>query len=634
MQTERSPRRIHLLAESVARQIAAGEVIDRPSSVVRELIDNSLDAGSSEISVSLTGGGIAALRVVDNGTGMTLPDLELCHLPHATSKIETAEDLAAVRSLGFRGEALSSIAACSRLTITSRSAGPAPAHRLTVEGGKLVALEEAKGNPGTVVEAADLFYAIPGRRRFLKNPSAETALCRTVLLDKALPFPGTAFRLFVDGELKIFLPAAASDRTDGSGAGAGSAPPSRGTSLLDRVAAAYPAAAPRELLHLFEGEGTGFSLTLVAGGPSLSRRDRRYIQIFVNNRRIAEFGLVQAIEYGFSELFPGGSYPVAFLFLNIDPALVDFNIHPAKREARFRTLPEIHHTLVELIKSEAGRFSLSFDRPRFGSEHALAPIRGGGPAERSSTGRRPEAGGTTSPSSFGRPAASDNLFAADSANAVSAWRGLRSIREGLGAGAPAVPEGAPALEHGAAAGGDESSPRYYGQLFGLFLIVQAGERLFLIDQHAAHERLLFDRLVAQARTVQPLLIPITFDVNPDEEALLSRNRASYAELGISIEPAGEGRFRLLALPQAAEALAREVIEFVKSARGASANLMQELYATIACRAAVKEGDTVDDMTARELVAGAFKLDNARCPHGRPIWHELSREELYRLVGRT
>ena len=601
MQAEGPGRRIHLLSESVARQIAAGEVIDRPSSVVRELIDNSLDAGSSEVSVSLTGGGIASIRVVDNGFGMALADLELCHLPHTTSKIETAEDLAAVRSLGFRGEALSSIAACSRLTITSRSAASGPAHRLSVEGGKLIAIEEAKGNPGTVVEAADLFYAIPARRRFLKNPSAETALCRTVVLDKALPFPGTAFRLFVDGEMKLFLP------------------PADGLSLLERVAAAYPAAAPRELLHLFEGEGAGFSIALVAGGPSLARRDRRHIHIFANDRRIAEFGLVQAIEYGFSDLFPGGSYPVAFLFLTVDPALIDFNIHPAKREARFRTLPEIHHALVELIKSQTGRFALAFDRPRTGSE--------------SEASRAPRAGSALRSSSFGRPASGDSVFVADSAGAPAAWRELRPIRDVLDAGAPGATAG-PAGSDEAAGQREASPPRYYGQLFGLFLIVQAGDRLFLIDQHAAHERLLFDRLVAQAKTIQPLLIPITFDVNPDEEALLARNSASYAELGISIEPAGEGRFRLLALPEAAEGLAYEVIEFVKNARGASGNLMQELYATIACRAAVKEGDAVDAVTARELIAGAFKLANARCPHGRPIWYELSREELYHLVGRT
>ena len=579
-------------------------MIDRPSSVVREFVDNSLDAGSTEISVSLTGGGIASIRVVDNGSGMTLQDLELCYLPHATSKIETAEDLAAVRSLGFRGEALSSIAACARLTVTSRSAGPAPAHRLSVEGGKLIGLDEAKGNPGTIVEAADLFYAIPGRRRFLKNPSAETGLCRSVVVDKALPFPGTAFRFFVDGEMKLFLP----QTGDGPTVAAGEGAPSGGRSLLERVAAAYPAAAPRELLHLFEGEGSGFSIALAAGGPSLSRRDRRYMQIFVNNRRITEFALVQAIEYGFSELFPGGTYPVAFLFLSVDPALIDFNIHPAKREARFRTLPEIHHALVELIKAETGRFSLAFDRPRTPGE----------------SGPNREPGADHAPHlPFAPPAAGGRLFVADSARPADRWRELPPLREAL------TPDASAEATVGAVV-----PPRYHGQLFGLFLIVEAGDRLFLIDQHAAHERLLFDRLVAQPKASQPLLIPLTFEVNPDEEALLAGNRASYAELGIAVEPAGGGRFRLLALPEGAEGLASEVIEFVKSARGAAGNLMQELYATIACKAAVKEGDEVDALTARELVAGAFKLDNARCPHGRPIWYELRREELYRFVGRT
>ncbi len=595
-QNEGSGRRIHLLSESVARKIAAGEVIDRPASVVRELLDNSLDAGASEIAVSVSGGGIASIRVVDNGRGMTREDLELCCLPHATSKIETAEDLAVVRSLGFRGEALASVAACARLAITSRAALEGPAHRLTVEGGKLIALEEAKGNPGTVVEAGDLFYAIPGRRRFLKNPSAESSLCRAIFLDKALPFPGATLRFFVDGEMKSFLPATAH-------AAAARADDFTAEGLLERVAGAYPAAAPRELLHLFTGEGSGFSIALVAGGPALSRRDRRYIQTFVNNRRISEFALVQAIEYGFSELFPGGTYPVGFLFLSVDPGLVDFNIHPAKREARFRSLPEIHHAVVELIKAETGRFSLAFDRP---------------PAAEASGAQAGAAPARSDPASSRDPGSpSGALFVADRAHGLADWSGLKPIREAIEAQGPPPEEGL----------------RYHGQLFGLFLIVETGERLFLIDQHAAHERLLYDRLVARHGGAQPLLLPLTFEVNPDEEALLARNRASYAGLGIDLEPAGEGRFRLLALPEAAEGLAEEVIEFVKSARGDAGNLMQELYATIACRAAVKEGDAIDALSARELITGAFRLENARCPHGRPIWYELSRDELYRLVGR-
>lgn len=591
--------RIHLLSESVARRIAAGEVIDRPAAVVRELLDNALDAGATEIALYVNGGGIASIRVVDNGAGMSGADLELCSLPHATSKIEHDEDLYAIRSLGFRGEALSSIAACARLTITSRAPGAPTAHRLRVEGGKRLSIEECQGNQGTVVEAADLFYAIPGRRRFMKSPAAETGLCRTVFLDKALPFPECSFRLFVDGEMKLFLPAAApADRGPEV-----ESPDGRGARLLARVASAYPSVAPRELLHSFAATHPTFSIALVAGGPSLSRRDRRSIQLFVNRRRINEYSLVQAIEYGFSPLFPGGTFPVAFLFLEVDPQLVDFNIHPAKREVRLRTLAEIHHEVVELIRSETKRFSLAFRDREVGYSH--------------------EGSGWLS--------AREVPPAPDRQRRPPDWRELRPLDELRAVTAPARDApGTRPREDGPA----EQPLRYYGQLFGLFLIVAVDDRLFLIDQHAAHERLIFDRLSTARTAAQPLLIPILFEVTSDEQELLLRRRSAFERLGIALEQADEGRFRIVALPEAAAELSAEIIEFVKSARGDDATLLRELYATIACRAAVKEGDSMEAATAIELAVGAFQLEDARCPHGRPIWHELSREQLYRLVGRT
>ncbi len=586
METSDPRTSIRVLPDSVARKIAAGEVIDRPLSVVRELLDNAIDAGAGEIALYLRDGGVSSVRCVDNGTGMTKEDLELCWLAHATSKIETEDDLYRLRSLGFRGEALSSIATCSKLLITSRRSEAAAAFTLRVEGGRLVSLGESQGSVGTIVEVADLFFAIPGRRKFLKGPSAETGLCRSMFLDKALPFPAASFKLFVDGVMKLYLPHAGG---------------ARGAALKERCVAAH--GLPSGLLRVMEMRGSGFSATVIAGGPSLYRRDRRQIQIFVNSRRIYEFGLIQAVEYGFGGLLPGGHFPVAFVFLEIDPSLVDFNIHPAKREARLRNLPEIHHALVELIRRDLGPFALSF-------------------------GASPGKPGAPTPSPDGIPQAALGLVAAEPEVDFGAWRTLPSARAVAG-------EGTQDLESSGvpAPAARSSEIRYFGQAFGLFLLAEVGERLFLVDQHAAHERLLFEEMRSRRGAVQSLLVPRAFEASEDEEEALAAGRERYEALGISARRVSEGRWEITRLPEACLSHEESVVEFLLGLRGTVGDLERELFATVSCRAALKEGDPLDALGARELIAGVFGLEDARCPHGRPIWFELSRADLYRLVGR-
>ena len=293
-------RRIRILREEVSRKIAAGEVIDRPFSIVRELLDNAIDAGASAIDVYLEAGGLSRVRVVDDGAGMGRDDLELCWKPHATSKIESEDDLLKVSSLGFRGEALSSIAVCSRLSITSATDPSEPALRLEVLGGELRGVEECPGRKGSVVDVAELFYNFPARRKFLRSVSAESSLCRSIFLDRAVAHPSIAFRLYGEGELKLSLPAAAP---------------------LERISLAYGQKLDSRLLVESSAEGSGFRVRIDAGRPELRRRDRKLIQVFVNRRRVAEFSLMQAVEYGFAGYVPGGWYPVAFVFVEIDPAL-------------------------------------------------------------------------------------------------------------------------------------------------------------------------------------------------------------------------------------------------------------------------------------------------------------------------
>ncbi|GAB4368790.1 MAG: DNA mismatch repair endonuclease MutL [Spirochaetales bacterium] len=570
---------IRVLRESVARKIAAGEVIDRPASAVRELIDNALDAGSTEIVLHITGGGIDSIRVVDNGCGMSAEDLELCWLPHATSKIESEDDLLHIRSLGFRGEALSALANVSRLEILSRPAEEEVGNRLVVHGGQLVSLGAHATRPGTVVTVSDLFFAIPARRRFLKRPSTETNLCRNTFLEKALPFPDREFKLFIEGKLSQFLPA---------------------STLTERISQAYPEETRGTTLHELVGSGSGFQFRLVTGSPEAYRKDRKHLQLYVNHRRIWEYSLLQVIEYTFSSYLPGGTFPVCYLFLEIDPQWVDFNIHPAKREARIRNTEDIRKRIAEVLSSflvSEGRRSIrsplvtGYDAPGGQSTLWLGEKRDAYPTDAYPNSRA----GFESPNSF-----------------------------------PAEPVPAPSTSVSAA---PESAPFLYkGQVFGLFLLVEWKDRLFLVDQHAAHERFIYDAL-ARDRVSQSLLLPLEFPVEPDEERRLEENASSVQPLGIGIEKVQPGVWALTALPAAYRGAEEEVVSLLRSQTGTQEVLKQELFARIACRKAVKDGDRINPLSAYEILQYVFNLENPRCPHGRPLWVEVSREDLFRGVRR-
>jgi len=597
-------RTVKLLRDSVARKIAAGEVIDRPNSVVRELLDNSIDAGSTEISLYLENGGISRIRVVDNGCGMSPEDLKLCYLPHATSKIESEEDLLSIKSLGFRGEALSSISTCTRMEVISRQQSSETAFRLIVHGGKEIAVEEWRGSQGTIIDASELFYSIPARKKFLKRSSAETTMCVKTFLEKALPFPGISFRLYTDGKMKLFLPA--SDRKE-------------------RILAAWKGLFNPSLLHMIGGEEEGFKITLVAGRPELNRKDRRYIQIFANNRRIDEYSFIQAVQYGFNDALPGGVFPVCFVFIEVDPHLVDFNIHPAKREARFRNQPAIHHKIVEVIKDFLAEYTFRFrTTPReavqeiFTDDEMKSPSRA--PLAKKTSWRE---WGNPSPAAINR-----NFDNGHGTGYKQIQRPERSVSEKMNQFTPIVEK--EGISHREAF----DSIRYMGQIMDLFLLAEYDDRLFIVDQHAAHERILFEKFKKTANTVQELLIPIDFETDEAEEKNLIRNREKYKDLGIGLEQKEPGLWQMTAIPKSAVNMESDIIEFLKNQKGSLGELEKGLYATMSCRGAVKDGEPVDSVSAIELIKGAFQFESARCPHGRPIWFELSKKELFELVGRT
>ena len=566
--TRPQSRRIRILRDEVSRKIAAGEVIDRPFSIVRELLDNAIDAGALAIDVYLEAGGLGRVRVVDDGAGMDPEDLALCWQPHATSKIETEDDLLRVSSLGFRGEALSSIAVCSRLEVVSCPGGNEPAQRLEVRGGRRVSMEACRGRKGTVVDVTELFFNYPARKKFLRSVSAESGLCRSVFIDRAVAHPGIAFRLFSDNEMKLSLPVA---------------------EALDRIALAYGQLLDARLLRNARGETATFTVTMIAGLPPLRRRDRKLLQCFVNGRRVSEFSLMQAAEYGYAGHMPGGWHPVAFVFVTIDPDLIDFNIHPAKKEVRFRNLPEVHKAVVDaarhLLASEPG-LPASAPVPAHVRDAVLPTIHAFHPPVHAAPG-----------SPLPQPRGFPQARAADPVPAPTA-----------------------------------DDIRFLGQVFGVFLVFELPGRILLLDQHAAHERIIFERLGARALALQEMLFPLCFDVSEDEEVRILGAAEELEGMGIAVRRTGARAFELTALSPDFQTLGEErLVELVRGVGGEQ--WKYSLRASAACRMAIKEGDRVDPLMAHELCAGALELPVPRCPHGRPIWHELSEETLLRMVDR-
>ena len=551
---------IKVLREQTVKRIAAGEIIDRPHSLCRELLDNALDAGSTAISLELESGGLSRVRVVDNGLGMNEADLRLCVLPHATSKISTDADLFSLRTLGFRGEALSSIGACARLEITSRTADSEYARCLVVEGGRASAPEPCRGNPGTVMDVTGLFARMPARRQFLKSPSAESAMCRSVFLDKALPFPGVRFHLQVDGRTRDTMPE---------------------QDLASRIRTAYGSLIRTARLERLEAAGEGYAVTVIAAGPEIGRKDRRLLQVFVNGRRIHHYPLHHAVEYAYSPALPGGVFPCCFLFVEIDPALVDFNVHPTKREARIRNLAELHRGVTRRLSEFLTSFRITVPEPN--------------------------------QASAGPPTESDLIFP------------LRPT--------PGSDRASTAVAPSSAAGPRDY--RYLGQIFGLFLVVERDDGLLLIDQHAAHERLIYEELRSRPPVRQDLLMPISFDVSRAERDRLVQNEPALRSLGLVLEWIGGDTVEVAA---ASEALSRvpegELVELLKGLDGGVERLRHELLSRAACRSAVMDGQELDPDTAHRIIRGALQLHDARCPHGRPVWYALERNQLFRLVGRT
>ena len=600
--------RIHALPDLLVSQIAAGEVVERPASVLKELVENSLDAGATRIDVQLEEGGVRLIRVADDGGGVERDDLPLALARHATSKIASLADLERVASYGFRGEALASITAVARMTVTSRTAAAGHAWRI---GNAAGAVEPAALAAGTVIEVADLYYNTPARRKFLKSEATEFAHCDEVLRRMALARPGVAFSLLHNRAVKRRLVATDSERR-----------------LREILGADFFA----HSRNVDVGAGP-LRLTGCAALPAYSRAGRDEQYFFVNGRFVRDKLLAHAARAAYADVLHGSRHPAYALFLELDPAAVDVNVHPAKTEVRFRDGRGVHQFVFHALTRALAELLAAVKA----APGAVAPGFASGAPEGSPRGTTEGSSqGMTEARPYGTGSPQRMQQAAFGLREPSATAYLDFARQAFaGDAAPPLPQNTltPPLGHALA------------QLHGVYILAQNDAGLVLVDMHAAHERILYERLKtaldAGPPPVQPLLVPALIAADAHEIATAEENAQALHDLGFELAPAGPQELAIRAVPALLaggdvpaliRALLAELAEHpasqVVDAR------RNEILATMACHGAVRacRALTLPEMNAllRDMEATA-RAD--QCNHGRPTWVQLSMGELDKLFMR-
>ena len=578
---------IKLLSPELAAQIAAGEVVERPASVVKELVENSIDAGAARVRVEIRGGGIERIRVVDDGLGIPPDEVALAFQHHATSKLSGPEQLDAIGTLGFRGEALPSIAAVSKMTLSTRPASADRGYAVEYAWGKLLKEGAQGGPPGTTVSVADLFGNLPARRKFLKSANAEGGRVQELISRYALAYPEIAFRLTV-GERQALA-------TPGNGRAA------------EALLAVYGAEAAAAMLEVAGQDGeTGYRVTGFAGAPNLHRANRTYMTFFVNRRWIQSRMLTFALEEAYHGLLPEKRYPLAALNLVLPYEAVDVNSHPAKREVRFHQEGKVYAALQRAVRAALV---------------GAAPVR-----DISGPGRAAVATGSSGTPGFFR-----SPFDARSPGNAAMGAGGRPVEGGGPATAAMTPQQAlPSL-------------RVVGQVRLTYIVAESPDGMYLVDQHAAHERVLFDRIVQRAaeREVQsqPLLAPAAVELTPGQAETLEGNREMLQAYGFEVEPFGGGNSYLLrATPvilttqDPAQSL-RDVLDLA-AFEGMLREREDMLAASVACHSAIRAGQSLTEAEMRALLEQLEVTDNPHtCPHGRPTLLHFSSYHMEREFGR-
>ncbi len=576
--------RIRILPENVATQIAAGEVVERPASVLRELLDNSIDAGADRIEIHIEAGGRKLVRVSDNGIGMNRDDLLLSLERHATSKVRALDDLLSIGTLGFRGEAIPSIAAVSRMEITSRTRDSISAHKLCIDGGKLRSIDEVGAPAGTMMTVRDLFFNTPARRKFLRAAKTEVYHLLETVSRIALPFQDISFRIREGERTLLYYPA--SEREE-----------ERLAMLLGRETA--------ERMELVERDTGPVAVRAHLASPELSRSRGDRILFYVNGRNVRDRMLTRAVMQGYGRRLMKGRYPQAIVSLDMDPGLVDVNVHPTKQEVRFRDGGTIFREVASAIDEGLCR----------------------------SGGVIVQSGASTS--TIARPASSLQQPFAEEPPRPYGNLPESGEREGSAINSRPIQQSF-----------RESSFFVIGQLGNTYILCQTEEGLLLVDQHAAHERIVYETLrkgiMEGPLQVQPFLIPKRIELSAADAGVLEESADSLARVGLEVEHFGGVTFLLRSVPPVLlnadlDTVLRETIDRLREDRGESGSgaALDDVLSVMACHGAVRAGKPLSMHEMTSLLDELERTDMpTNCPHGRPVSRKLSWGELERMFKRA
>ena len=649
---------IHVLSPHVADLIAAGEVVERPASAVKELLENAVDAGARTVVLELRAGGRDYIRVTDDGVGMAPEDAGVCFLRHATSKLSDERGLEAIGTLGFRGEALAAISAVSRITLTTRRRGAAMGVRVEAEAGEIVSMEETGCPEGTTITVRDLFYNTPARQKFLGTDRSEGAACVQSALRTALGRPDVSFRCLRDGQEEFFSPG------DGTAKSAVYA-------LLGRDAAAG--------LLPVDTESDGVAVRGFVSAPGCCRGNRSAQYFFCNGRPIRSRALQAALEQAYKNTAMVGKFPGCALYITLPNGLVDVNVHPTKAEVKFAKEKPVfdgvyYGTLAALGRKSApqamsgaplapetgsaaprGDFFRTMDADTFRQTYAASPSRRtGGYPVRDSAPYRAASPAAPKPDSSAPVSVPVRTYTPDipSGNAPRSPGAAGAPKEAPVS--PTVPA-APVKKEIPAPETAETAPeqtvldeafraapvRYIGEALNVYILLEQGDRLLLIDKHAAHERILFDKMRLNEKPLMPqeLLEPQPFNTDPDGAALLEENAALMARLGFALDAFGDTAFLIRAVPAQLDAasavpLLEELVEKLREGRSLSvSDVWERLAATVACKAAIKGGWVTEREELLSLAEKVLAGEVTHCPHGRPVMAVFTRAELDKRFGR-
>lgn len=645
--------RIKLLPDEVASQVAAGEVVERPASVVKELVENALDAGADRVEIMIRGGGASLIRVVDNGCGMDRDDALLCLERHATSKIRTGADLATISTLGFRGEAVPSIASVSKFRLGTRERGAEAGTEVLVNGGRIEAVRDSGDAPGTSIEVRSLFYNLPARRKFLRTEATETSHVEHQFTLQALGRPDVAFVLMNGDRVVHQLPAV--------------------SGIRERVRDLFGKELDAELLEVPAFDERGISVRGLIGRAGVSRSSRDQQYTFLNGRAVENAALSQGLREGYHTALMKGQHPVAFLFLQIDPAEVDVNVHPAKREVRFRDPLSIRGVIERAVRgaieTDRAAWSAAFSSPQ--APRAVAEAEGTmqiGFSGLVSSGRglrRDEVLGpkqvslaietkaSVEDSSSLEASATVHASAVDSLSEVGSDSEEPRAKAVVGPTSEViedVSEHAGERHRGETLSGETTPPpearfRILGVIGRLYVVMENDQGMVLVDQHAAHERVLYEQMVSRMRRrevpSQRLLIPLILRVTPRDGDWLRGNAGLLESAGIMVEEFGPNAFKVDALPsflmgEEAGRLVPRIVDELRSASSGSAKLRlgEDVIAKTVCRHAIKANDALAELELRRLIEDLLACELPYCcPHGRPTMIQMGFDELEKRFGR-